>query len=174
LKPSPDTQWLVDAVLKKSTGKHSRLHGEEHWKRVAAAGLVLLPHTPDADPLVVFLFALFHDSMRLNDGYDPYHGPRGAELARELRGEAFVLDDRRMGLLEFACDEHTNGGVDPDPSVGVCWDADRLNLWRVGRRPSPRFLSTPAARDDELIEWARALQGEDPSGWEELRGGFGL
>jgi uncharacterized protein len=169
----PDAGRLVAAVLERSTGKGSSIHGESHWQRVAAAGLALLPKTPAANPALVFLFALFHDSMRVNDNYDPMHGPRGAALARELRGEAFDLEDAEMGLLGFACEEHTNGGVSSDPTVGVCWDADRLNLWRVGRRPDPRFLSTEAARSGERIAWARDLQGERFA-WEELYQDFGL
>ena len=52
-----------------------------------------------------------------------------------------------MGLLGFfACEEHTNGVVCTDPTVGVSYDAYRLNLWRVGGRPAPRWLSTEAAR----------------------------
>ena len=96
----------------------------------------------------------------------PLHGPRGAALARELRGEAFELEDEEMDLLAFACEEHTNGGVGPDPTMGVCWDADRLNLWRVGIRPDPRWLSTEAAKSVERIGWARDLQWERLS-WEE-------
>ena len=169
----PDPERLVAAVLERSTGKDSFLHGEGHWRRVAAAGLALLPETPGADPVVVFLFALFHDSMRFNDGHDPQHGPRGAALAGDLRGEAFDLEDAKMGVLGLACEEHTNGGVDPNPTVGVCWDADRLNLWRVGIRPVPRLLSTGAARNGGRIMWARGLQREHVA-WEELYRGFGL
>jgi hypothetical protein len=46
---------LIDAVLARSTGKHSYFHGEDHWRRVAAAGHALLKDTPAADPLLVFL-----------------------------------------------------------------------------------------------------------------------
>lgn len=169
----PDAARLVEAILERSTGKDSSIHGESHWQRVAAAGLTLLPETPGADPALVFLFALFHDSMRLNDNYDPLHGPRGAALARELRGETFELEDAEMGLLAFACEEHTNGGVGSDPTVGVCWDADRLNLWRVGIRPNPQFLSTEAARSEERIAWARDLQQEHFA-WKDLNRAFGL
>ncbi len=160
-------------VLERSAGKDSSLHGEGHWRRVAAAGLALLPETPTADPAVVFLFAIFHDSTRVNDGHDPLHGPRGAALARDLRGEAFDLEDEEMGLLGFACEEHTNGGVGSNPTVGVCWDADRLNLWRVGIRPDRRLLSTGAARSEERILWARGLQ-RDHVTWEELYRGYGV
>jgi uncharacterized protein len=78
-----------------------------------------------------------------------------------------------MDLLAFACEEHTNGGVDPDPTVGVCWDADRLNLWRVGIKPDPRFLSTQPARSVERIAWARNLQQEHFA-WKDLNRAFGL
>ena len=169
----PDAARLVDAVLERSTGKHSSIHGESHWQRVAAVALALLPETPDADPALVFLFALFHDSMRLNDGHDPLHGPRGAVLARELRGGPFELEDEEMDLLAFACEEHTNGGVGPKPTVGVCWDADRLNLWRVGIQPDPRFLSTQPAKSEERIAWARDLQQEHFA-WKDLNRAFGL
>ena len=169
----PDAARLVDAVLERSTGKHSSIHGESHWQRVAAAALPLLPRTPNADPALVFLFALFHDSMRLNDGHDPLHGQRGAALARELHGGPFELEDEEMDLLAFACEEHTNGGVGPNPTVGVGWDADRLNLWRVGIKPDPRFLSTQAARSEERIAWARDLQQEHFA-WKDLNRAFGL
>lgn len=169
----PDAARLVDAVLERSTGKNSSIHGESHWQRVAAAGLALLPETPDAEPALVFLFALFHDSMRVNDSFDPMHGPRAAVLARELRGGPFDLGDEEMDLLAFACEEHTNGGLSKNPTVGVCWDADRLNLWRVGFEPDPRFLSTEAARSKERIAWAYDLQ-QGQFAWEELFLAFGL
>ena len=169
----PDPARLVDAVLARSTGKDSSIHGQSHWQRVAAAGLDLLPKTPQADPRLVFLFALFHDSMRFNDSFDPMHGPRAAVLARELRGGAFDLGEEEMDLLAFACEEHTNGGLSKDHTVGVCWDADRLNLWRVGFEPDPRFLSTQAARSKERITWARDLQQETFT-WEQLFRAFGL
>ncbi len=54
-------------------------------------------------------------------------------------------------LEEFALIEHDNGGTREDPTVGVFWDADRPNLWRVGIMPDPRFLSAPAARKPERI-----------------------
>jgi len=157
----PDAARLIDAVLERSTGKDSFLHGEDHWRRVAAVGLALLPETREADPAVVFLFALFHDSMRFNDGHDPEHGPRGAALARDLRGKVFDLGEAEMGLLGFACEEHTNGGVGSDPTVGACWDADRLNLWRGGVKPGPRVLSTGGGGEGGGIRGGRGLQRGD-------------
>lgn len=138
---------LLDAILSRSTGKGSRVHGPAHWAGVAAAGYHLCTMTPEADPLVVLLFALLHDAMRQNDGYDPEHGKRGAELARELRdaGE-FELDEERMRTLEEACTYHDKGRTSTDPAIGACWDADRLNLMRVWMKPDTRLLSTRAGR----------------------------
>jgi uncharacterized protein len=39
-------------------------------------------------------------------------------------------------------------------TVLTCWDADRLDLGRVGIRPAPRLLCTSAARDPATIAWA--------------------
>ncbi len=44
-------------------------------------------------------------------------------------------------------DEHTFGLCSDDPTVGVCWDADRLHLPRVGTTVDPELISTAAALD---------------------------
>ena len=72
-----------------------------------------------------------------------------------------------MGLLEFACEEHTSGGVSSNPTVGVCWDSDRLNLWRVGMRPDPRWLSTAPAKEPARIDRASRMEGQHAT-WREL------
>lgn len=138
---------LLDAVLARASGAGSRIHGPTHWASVAAAGLTLLEHTPEADPLVVLLFSLCHDAMRESDDHDPEHGARGAKLARELRDAGEVeIDGDRLGLLEAACTYHDKGGTSADPTIGTCFDADRLNLRRLGIAPDPALLSTLAAR----------------------------
>lgn len=129
------------------------LHGPSHWGRVAEFG-ERVGQESGADLVVVRLFALFHDSRRENEGDDPGHGARGAALARELRGRLFELDDLRLGLLEKACVHHTDGTVTDEPTLGTCWDADRLDLGRVGVRTSPRYLSTDAAKRLDILRWA--------------------
>jgi uncharacterized protein len=164
----------IDAVLARSTGKHSYFHGEDHWRRVAAAGHALLKDTPAADPLLVFLFALFHDSMRLTDGHDPDHGPRAAVLVQEVRDHLPPrITDAQIDTLVYACNEHTFGGISSDPTVAVCWDADRLNLWRVGIRPDPLRLSTAAAKSPDRILWGRELQGRHFT-WHDLWNSYGF
>ena len=56
------------------------MHGPPHWKQVEQNGLEIA-ETSRADLVVVRLFAVLHDSQRWNDGYDPEHGIRAAEVA---------------------------------------------------------------------------------------------
>jgi uncharacterized protein len=102
-------------------------------------------HGADAD--VVRLFALLHDVERWDEGSDPEHGRRGAVLAGRLRGEAFLLDDARFALLEYAIAFHADGKRSDDLTLGACWDADRLDLPRVGIWPNPDLLCTGAAKE---------------------------
>lgn len=122
------------------------LHGPDHWRRVERNGLVLARRT-GADVDVVRLFAVFHDCRRLDDAGDEEHGARGAEFAQELRGKAFDLPDDRFELLRYACIWHTAQLHHPDPTIGTCWDADRLDLGRVGAAPKPEFMSTEFGRE---------------------------
>jgi uncharacterized protein len=40
-------------------------------------------------------------------------------------------------------------------TVQACWDADRLDLWRVGVTPDPLRLATQIARSGRLYEEAK-------------------
>lgn len=133
------------------------IHGPDHWLRVLENGRALAALTPGADPAVVELFALLHDSQRLDDDSDPGHGERAARCVRALPG--LGLDARRTALLAEACARHEKGEVSADPTIGCCWDADRLDLSRLHRRPLARLLSTSAARDPMLqaAAWQRGL-----------------
>lgn len=145
-------------------------HGVVHWARVQENGLRVAAHT-GADAEVVRLFALFHDARRVNQHEDPGHGTRGGELAWSLRGSLIHLDDQRFELLYEACRLHTDGLVAGDPTMQVCWDADRLDLGRVGITPRPHKLCTDAART--LLDWAhqRASHGIVPH---EVLGHWGI
>ena len=163
----PDIERLLGAIHERSPVHRSYIHGDQHWRAVAEVGLRLLPENRKADPMVVFLFSLFHDALRENEDKDPGHGRRGAELAHELHGRYFLLPPERLGLLIEACAGHTDVRFSDDPTIGVCFDADRLNLWRVGVRPDARWLSTAAARSPHRIAEASRLEGQYES-WQDL------
>lgn len=139
---------------------HVGIHGPTHWERVRENGEYLAKHNA-ADTVVVRLFAYLHDCCRESDGADPDHGLRAAEYARHIRAELLSsLDGDQFELLTFACEHHEKGRVSRDPTVGACWDADRLDLGRVGRKPNPTYLSTDKAKTRAVIEW----------GWKRSRG----
>jgi uncharacterized protein len=127
------------------------LHGPGHWERVKLNGLYLAQKT-GADPLVVRLFATFHDCQRVNESTDPGHGARGAQMALSLRSK-LPIDDDQMDLLVEACDGHTDICFHDNVTIGTCWDSDRLDLDRVGIRPDPGRLNTEAAKLLASYEW---------------------
>lgn len=146
----------------------SPLHGDTHWRSVAAVGARLIDAGEPADPLVVTLFALLHDSQRVNDGTDPQHGPRAARFAEALYSEGHLLvTPTQLEVLVTACEDHTGGLPTSDPTIGVCWDADRLNLARVGKTVDPYWISTRSALDEGTMEWAASLHAAPPS-WSEV------
>lgn len=128
-------------------------HGITHWARVLENGLRISNET-GANEKVVRLFAMLHDSRRLNESIDPGHGRRGAELAKGLRGSLFEVSDQEFDLLYEACVSHTDGKTESDITVQTCWDADRLDLGRVGIWPKPRQLCTEFTKNPEVMAWA--------------------
>lgn len=121
------------------------IHGPSHWRRVEHNGLLIAPKSC-ANVTVVRLFAVFHDACRVNENRDDGHGARGAALAISLRGVLFDLPDQEFELLHRACTEHTDGQLCTDATIGTCWDADRLDLGRVGIHPQASFMSTEYGR----------------------------
>ncbi|MGD9646588.1 MAG: hypothetical protein AB7U73_12810 [Pirellulales bacterium] len=127
------------------------IHGIAHWGRVLENGLQLAAQT-GADSMVVVLFAIFHDACRLNEDWDLDHGLRGARLGHQMRASLPALSDRQFDLLYESCRLHTDGLIDGDVTLQTCWDADRLDLGRVGISPSLDRLCTDAGR--KLRDWA--------------------
>ena len=121
-------------------------HGPDHWQRVERNGRMIIEGAGAGDLTVVRLFAVLHDSKRENEFHDPEHGRRAADWAMKLRGDVFRLDEERFGQLLEALVLHDKGRVSSDPTIGACWDADRLDLGRVGIQPHPRFMSTQFTR----------------------------
>jgi len=160
---NPDFAVLVESVTKQYHGSIYSVHGPADWKRVEQNGLLLATKT-GADINVVRLFALFHDSRRLNDGTDEGHGARGADYAAELRGKHYDLDDAAFALLHEACTWHTDRDFSNDATIGTCWDADRLDLGRVGMIPNPKFMSTDFGREIARVGSIRPFM--EDSNWQ--------
>jgi len=153
----------------------SELHGYKHWMSVyrnavmvaEVAGLhTFSPYAAEVSPdldftAVAILFALFHDCRRNDDGHDVTHGAFGAHaLLSYVNSGKLEFTDEVMAAV-MACSAHT---VVETPAsdlgftgtewldnplitaaVGMCLDADRIDLRRLGIEPNPRFLYHKAA-----------------------------
>lgn len=139
------------------------LHGPSHWARVGRIGQRLARHST-ADPVVLELFSLFHDSRRKNDDWDLEHGPEAARFMVKLRGVHFDCTDLQFEQLQYAVQHHTTGKPTDHITIGACWDSDRLDLMRVGIRPDPAYLSLEHSREETTILWAiqQSLEEMDP------------
>lgn len=163
-RPWNDLDDLVHTVERYATHIRSTIHGPSHWRAVGAVASELAgtfshhaaARDPSPDAELLLLFALLHDAMREDDGRDLDHGPRAAILLARLRDDGtLTLADERATVLAEALHDHTNGTLSADPTIGTCWDADRLLIGRVGIVPDPRFCSTPEGR-------RRAMAGDLP------------
>ena len=124
----------------------SGFHGLDHWDRVYSNGKKLL--TPGVDPLVVGLFAYLHDACREDDGEDSQHGERAALLVDQLRDTLLKdVSEEEIKLLREACRLHTVALKTGDPTIDACFDADRLDLGRVGITPDPDRLATEKGKE---------------------------
>ena len=152
------TQIIEQASREFKINLHGH-HGLPHWHRVHQRGLKLA-QTTGANIKVVTCFAFLHDACRHNEHDDPQHGQRGAANALALNAFGNLgLNESEEKLLCEAIYDHSNGKLSTDPTIATCWDADRLDLWRVGMTPAARFLSTNAAKAMLKLEIAQQLQG---------------
>ena len=163
----PDLPAFLAVLRAQATHRSSTIHGEQHWQAVARTGTWLLDAGVHCDPAVLFCFAALHDHRRVNDGSDLEHGPRAAANLPAFR-DVLVLTEERWDRLTRACRDHTTVIHTDDPTIGASFDADRLNLMRVGKVPDPARLNHPASREPAMIARCSAAVFE-PDDWERLR-----
>ncbi|MBT4958205.1 MAG: hypothetical protein HOM78_10465 [Candidatus Marinimicrobia bacterium] len=135
---------ILNLIKKHALLFNSEIHGITHWKSVERNGLYLTKFT-GADPKVVSLFAYFHDCMREHDGHDVKHGLWAAKFAKYSR-KMLDVTDVQIDQLYKACAGHTGGRNAPDVTIATCWDADRLDLGRVGVVPNSKYLFSDEAK----------------------------
>jgi hypothetical protein len=165
---------MVHDTANRAPLANSPLHGWRHWMSVYRNAAVIAElgnyHAQFLEidfTLVAMLFALFHDCQRHSEGPDNTHGAYGAAaLDSYLRG---CPRRREFDAAKLACSLHTVvdfprrcpafGMIHPmltgfnrhrDESefvraVGMCLDADRLDLQRpgLGMDVDERFLNDP-------------------------------
>jgi uncharacterized protein len=150
----------------------SAFHGPPHWARVHRFGTLLadrLDLPPEARACVE-LFAWLHDLAREDDSGSPQHALDGAEqIDAVIPLVSDPLAPDQVETLRLAIRHHSDGMVAARAeeaglfaeigwprdlvvaTVGCCWDADRLDLPRVGVVPAARFMSTPVWREVQAL-----------------------
>jgi uncharacterized protein len=153
-------QNILDVLKAESPFFNSDIHGLHHWQTVERNGHYLAQFT-GADVEVISYFAHFHDCMRENEDRDPEHGLRGAVFAEKYR-TLIDLTDLQFKQMTDACEAHTGGRKMSCSTIATCWDADRLDLGRVGIPPASEFLfSEEAKRIADLRDFS--VLGLNPS-----------
>lgn len=145
------------------------IHGVNHWLRVLTNGLIIADAGEKVHRDVLIAFAFVHDAFRTTDDYDPLHGSRAYDALHDYLNKNLNLDDHKIQLLAFACKYHSEGynanniNFDSFPeevtirnttdanTIGACWDADRLDLLRVGVFPDEMYLTTNTAKESSII-----------------------
>lgn len=139
-------------------------HGLPHWQRVERNGILLSLDKHKGRYIinkgirlnVVRAFAYLHDKCRIDNYSDWKHGERAARMLHNIRDSIlFELDDEEFSLLETACRLHTTTHKTGNLTIDTCFDADRLDLNRVGIIPEPNRMATEKgayyARDPEAF-----------------------
>lgn len=152
------TKELIEEIRKKYVLSWNGIHGVAHWSRVRWNGLKMAEKN-GADRKVVELFAFLHDSCReLDSSSDVDHGKRAAEFAEVLNAKNIIkISEYQLGTLQIACEYHSVEGYSSNLTVHTCWDADRLDLGRVGIIPDPNRLCTDEARELLPEAYARSM-----------------
>ena len=71
-----------------------------------------------------------------------------------IAGTWIKLNEHQLNQLMNACRYHSVGRLDRDITIQTCWDADRLDLGRVGVTPKSLYLGSSLAKDHNFIEMA--------------------
>lgn len=125
-------------------------HGLDHWLRVYNNCLSISKYYK-INSEVFELFALLHDSKREDEDKDLLHGKRAALFIKDLiKYNKINLSKDDARRLIFACSNHTRSNkkakLYQDLVVQICFDADRLDIGRVGIVPEEQYFQTDYAK----------------------------
>lgn len=166
----PSWTNLLIEVRRKARLRESPLHGEVHWRAVAATFLHIQKNKSDIDLEVGLAFALFHDSQRQDEMGDTWHGEAAAEFVASSDTLLHLIGPARRDQVFAACALHNEGYVERNNrSIGACLDADRLNLVRIGIQPKMDYMSVIQTENEmkQTLSYVESIW-RDPPEWDWL------
>lgn len=164
--------------LKHHTFFDSHIHGERHWSHVNHLGMKLadLMKLNPIQKRCVEVFSWTHDLARKDDNGGNEHAIEGARyFAREVVTLFPDIDEIQIEIIAAAIKYHSDGLCSEEAHhmgffehinvhkedviriIGCCWDADRLDLIRLGIPPREKYMSTPYW--GELVTLSERLNG---------------
>lgn len=115
-------------------------HGKQHWQPVARIGGPLRDARPRS--AVARLVAILHDSRLVDESCD--RGRRAARSVESLHAAGVAQPPaRQVSRPVMRSRATTTARHRLDPTVGTCWDADRLCPPRVGVARRDGLQTTP-------------------------------
>lgn len=170
IPPSVQMTWpeLIREVVAQAPLSDSPIHGEKHWMSVAKTAFLISDLTGYADKASLLGFALFHDSRRFYDQADPDHGLRAGVYAEQHEGLLQVMGHDKRNDIAEACSSHNWPDTSQDTFTGICLDADRINLIRLGRRINPSYMSILREEDMRAMISLTEKHMNKPPSWDDL------
>ena len=150
--------------------KHnSAIHGVAHWTRVHRYGLLLADSLKlsEKEKIAIALFGFTHDLARTDDGGGNQHSIAGAKYVQYVTDTLFSdFPNSTVDIVKVAIRYHSDGMNAEEAlyelpiagssnwsresvlnMIGCCWDADRLDLLRLGIMPNESKMSTSYWQD---------------------------
>lgn len=125
------------------------IHGYNHWKNVEKIGHYLADRN-GADKTIISFFAFLHDIGREKELNEPRHGEKSVEIIKKFF--KLKLNAAQYEKLLIAISEHDKvDAKSNDITIQTCWDADRLDLPRVGIFPDSKLLYTEIGKSQETF-----------------------
>lgn len=122
---------------------YTKIHGINHLRQVAYLAGRFAYSINECEETAI-IGGYLHDCARENDGNGNSHAHESALLATKIISKFYpeINIERVYNAIFF----HADGLITDDPFIGCIWDADRLNLVRIGIIPKVELLSTEVAK----------------------------
>lgn len=154
---------LVKVCSEFFTDLNTSVHGITHWLRVLENGF-RIAESNGANKNIIVAFAFFHDVKRQCENKDPEHGLRGGHRFQQIMYKT-NLTKEEVKKVVIACSGHTNVLFHYDIDISTCWDADRLDLYRVGIVPDANYMNNDYSKEINNINDAAKRSTDDLPEW---------